>query len=88
MIKKQLRVWSELKLNRFHWHLTDGSAWRLEIEEYPKLTEGIPHYTREDVLAVYPELACEGKAGKSNEFCIGKEATFEFLETALTASEG
>ena len=110
MIKKQLRVWSELKLNRFHWHLTDGSAWRLEIEGYPKLTEGIPHYTREDVLevlaladslhivvipeiemfshstevlAVYPELACEGKAGRSNEFCIGKEATFEFLETAL-----
>lgn len=110
VIKKQLRIWSELKLNRFHWHLTDGQAWRLEIDGYPKLTEGIPHYTREDVLEVlaladslhitvipeiemfshsrevldaYPELACEGKAGRTNEFCIGKEATFEFLETAL-----
>lgn len=26
------------KLNRFHWHLTDGGGWRLEIKSYPKLT--------------------------------------------------
>ncbi len=28
-----------LKLNRFHWHLTDDQGWRLEIKQYPKLTE-------------------------------------------------
>lgn len=27
-----------LKLNRFHWHLTDDQGWRLEILSYPKLT--------------------------------------------------
>ena len=27
-----------LKLNRFHWHLTDDQGWRLEILGYPKLT--------------------------------------------------
>ena len=27
------------KLNRFHWHLTDGAGWRLEIKRYPELTE-------------------------------------------------
>ncbi|MFY7990831.1 MAG: family 20 glycosylhydrolase [Fluviicola sp.] len=27
-----------LKLNRFHWHLTDDQGWRLEIKQYPKLT--------------------------------------------------
>lgn len=27
------------KLNVFHWHLTDDQAWRLEIKQYPKLTE-------------------------------------------------
>lgn len=27
------------KLNRFHLHLTDSPAWRLEIKGYPKLTE-------------------------------------------------
>jgi hexosaminidase len=28
-----------LKLNRFHWHLTEDQGWRLEIRKYPKLTE-------------------------------------------------
>ncbi|MDO9633703.1 MAG: beta-N-acetylhexosaminidase [Paludibacter sp.] len=27
------------KLNTFHWHLTDDQGWRIEIEQYPKLTE-------------------------------------------------
>ena len=26
------------KLNKFHWHLTDGIGWRIEIEQYPELT--------------------------------------------------
>lgn len=27
------------KMNRLHWHLTDDQGWRIEIPEYPKLTE-------------------------------------------------
>jgi hexosaminidase len=27
------------KLNRFHWHLSDDEAWRVEIDAYPRLTE-------------------------------------------------
>ncbi len=30
---------SELKVNVFHWHLTDDQGWRIEIKKYPKLTE-------------------------------------------------
>lgn len=52
VIKRQLRTFASLKLNRFHWHLTDGAAWRLQIDRYPKLTEGVEHYTREDVREV------------------------------------
>lgn len=26
------------KLNTFHWHLTDGAGWRIQIDKYPKLT--------------------------------------------------
>ena len=26
------------KFNKFHWHLTDGQAWRIHINKYPKLT--------------------------------------------------
>lgn len=27
------------KLNVFHWHLTEDQGWRIEIKQYPKLTE-------------------------------------------------
>ena len=30
---------TELKLNKFHWHLTDDQGWRLEIKQYPNLTK-------------------------------------------------
>lgn len=30
---------ARLKMNRFHWHLTDDQGWRIEIKKYPKLTE-------------------------------------------------
>ena len=29
---------ASLKLNRFHWHLTDSPGWRLEIKRFPELT--------------------------------------------------
>ncbi len=38
-IKKLLDVAALYKLNRFHWHLTDDQGWRVQIPEYPKLTE-------------------------------------------------
>lgn len=65
-IKKQINVMAQLKLNKFHWHLTDDQGWRLEIKKYPLLTEvgsrragtrgdGKPvegYYTQEDVREV------------------------------------
>jgi hexosaminidase len=30
---------ASLKINRFHWHLTDDQGWRIEIKKYPRLTE-------------------------------------------------
>jgi hypothetical protein len=38
-IKELIDVMSLLKLNRFHWHLTDDQGWRIEIKKYPLLTE-------------------------------------------------
>jgi len=38
-VKKLLDWMALLKLNRFHWHLTDEPAWRIEIRKYPKLAE-------------------------------------------------
>jgi len=34
-----LDVMAYLKMNRFHWHLTDDFGWRIEIKRYPKLTQ-------------------------------------------------
>lgn len=53
-IKQFLDQMLALKLNTFHWHLTDDQGWRLEIKRYPKLTEigawrdstVIGHYSR------------------------------------------
>ncbi len=38
-ILKQIDVIASLKINKFHWHLTDDQGWRIEIEEYPELTK-------------------------------------------------
>ncbi len=38
-IKKQLLAISYLKLNIFHWHLTEDQGWRVQIDKYPLLTE-------------------------------------------------
>ena len=38
-IKKQIQAMAMLKLNVFHWHLTDDQGWRIESKKYPLLTE-------------------------------------------------
>ena len=38
-ILKQLDAMAYLKMNRLHLHLTDDAGWRMEIKQYPALTE-------------------------------------------------
>ncbi|WP_303014463.1 family 20 glycosylhydrolase [uncultured Bacteroides sp.] len=38
-VKHVLDLMSLYKLNKFHWHLSDDQGWRIEIKEYPLLTE-------------------------------------------------
>ncbi|WP_257666478.1 glycoside hydrolase family 20 protein [Parapedobacter tibetensis] len=38
-LKKFIDLMALYKFNRFHWHLTDGPGWRLEIKKYPELTQ-------------------------------------------------
>lgn len=49
---RQLKLWARLKINRLHWHLTDGVGWRLQIDRYPELTADGESYTKEDVRRV------------------------------------
>jgi hexosaminidase len=38
-VKKYIDLLALHKLNTFHWHLTEDQGWRLEIKQYPKLTQ-------------------------------------------------
>ncbi|MDP5122115.1 MAG: family 20 glycosylhydrolase, partial [Spirosomaceae bacterium] len=38
-IKKYIDLLAMHKMNKFHWHLTEDQGWRIEIKQYPKLTE-------------------------------------------------
>lgn len=61
IVKRFIDTMALLKLNYFHWHLTDDQGWRLPIMRYPLLTEVggwrvLPdgqkyggYYTREDI---------------------------------------
>jgi len=63
-VKKLLEQMATLKMNVFHWHLTDAPGWRLEIKKYPRLTTvgGIgnksdpaapaAYYTQDDVREI------------------------------------
>lgn len=38
-VKDFIDLMAIYKLNKFHWHLTDDQGWRIEIKQYPLLTE-------------------------------------------------
>ena len=38
-VKKYIDLIAMHKMNIFHWHLTDDNGWRIEIRQYPLLTE-------------------------------------------------
>ncbi len=58
-IKRYLDYMAMLKMNVFHWHLTEGQGWRIEIKKYPLLTsigsnvaqgkQQQGYYTQEDI---------------------------------------
>lgn len=38
-VKEILSFMASIKMNIFHWHLTDDQGWRVEIKKYPLLTQ-------------------------------------------------
>jgi hexosaminidase len=38
-VKQLLDAMAAYKLNTFHWHLVDDQGWRIEIKQFPRLTE-------------------------------------------------
>jgi len=48
-IKKYIDLIALHKLNTFHWHLTEDQGWRLEIKQYPRLTD-VGAWRRETIV--------------------------------------
>ncbi|WP_160114542.1 beta-N-acetylhexosaminidase [Aquimarina sp. AU474] len=76
VIKRNIAAMSAVKLNVFHWHLSDDQGFRVEIKSYPKLQElasdGL-YYTQEEIkevvqfasdkgIRVIPEIDVPGHA--------------------------
>ena len=53
-IKSYIDALALLKMNTFHWHLTDDQGWRIEIKSYPKLQE-IAAYRNETLIGHYSD---------------------------------
>jgi len=53
-IKKYIDALALLKMNTFHWHLTDDQGWRIEIKTYPKLQE-VSAYRNETLVGHYSD---------------------------------
>ncbi|HET7217064.1 MAG TPA: beta-N-acetylhexosaminidase [Vicinamibacterales bacterium] len=57
-VKKYIDLLALHKMNRFHWHLTDDQGWRLEVKQYPKLTQ-VAAWRKETLVGRYRELGRE-----------------------------
>jgi len=53
-IKQYIDALALLKMNTFHWHLTEDQGWRIEIKKYPKLNE-ISAYRKETLIGHYSD---------------------------------
>ncbi|WP_243878521.1 beta-N-acetylhexosaminidase [Winogradskyella pelagia] len=53
-IKKYIDALSLLKMNTFHWHLTEDQGWRIEIKQYPKLQD-VAAYRDETLVGHYSD---------------------------------
>jgi hexosaminidase len=53
-IKKYIDALALLKMNTFHWHLTEDQGWRIEIKKYPKLQD-IAAFRDETLIGHYSD---------------------------------
>lgn len=71
-IKKYLDLMALLKMNTFHWHLTEDQGWRIEIKKYPKLQE-IAAFRKETLIGHYSDVPHQFDRKKYGGFYTQKE---------------
>lgn len=64
LLKEQLCVMADYKLNLFQWHITDNHGWRLQSKRYPQLSrpENLDRTDRFYTQAEFKELIAYAKA--------------------------
>ncbi|MDO4751388.1 MAG: family 20 glycosylhydrolase [Akkermansia sp.] len=55
-LKKELELAALLKVNLFHWHLTDNPAWHVECKAYPRLNDPKFRTRDKDDTYTYAEI--------------------------------
>ena len=69
-LKQQIEIMSRYKLNVFHFHCTEGIAWRLAIKQYPQLT------APENMLRNKGQYYSEAEMKDLIAFCKSRYITF------------
>lgn len=54
-VKKYIDYLALLKMNTFHWHLTEDQGWRIEIKKYPEL-QNVAAWRDETLIGHYNEV--------------------------------
>ena len=67
-IKKYIDLMALYKFNTFHWHLTDGAGWRLQIKKYPLLTSVAAFRTHNDWKSWWTNGRQYAKEGEANAY--------------------
>lgn len=76
-IKKYLDILAYHKINTFHWHLTDGIGWRLQVDQYPLLTRKAAWRKVKDETAPWIGLELSDEARKDSADTYGGYYTKE-----------
>lgn len=90
MLHHAVDVMAALGFNRLHWHLTDDSAWRLPIPQFPKLTEVGAHLGRSEFRGYQnvpdgtAQRAADEAAGRWNDGFYTREQIRSVIEHAAT----
>lgn len=59
-VKRYIDLLALHKMNTFHWHLTEDQGWRIEIKQYPKLTE-VGAWRNGTIVGHYPGTGNDNK---------------------------
>ena len=104
VIKRNLDAMAAMKMNVFHWHLTDDQGWRIELKNHPKLTQlasdgnfytqeeikNIVKYADERGILVVPEIDVPGHASAILSVYpeVGSKLNFDKNTYALERNSG